>query len=322
MCPPGTAAARPRTGTAPALASSPRWPGTPHPAPGRPRCWPGDRRERSQPRESPTKAPPAPKGSRPRGSPGGRAGPGCPRGMATASRAGQGGLGTAGPRLRESPSLQEGPWDQGQPVALLQGPSPWPVLPYHLGDPPQLPPGPGPGSACLETPGVLLLHLGDGGRHLPLHLQKLLQVGARLRTDELKVDPENRRARRGQVTADVRSCRVSGGASGGLQPAHRQERQGHWTAHPQGSRATVDSTPVGTAEDTGWHTHGDGGDSGQHTPAGTAGDSGQHSRRDSGGQWTAQPQGQRGTLGCTPSGSRSTPELREGPGGAGEVLGQ
>lgn len=46
--------------------------------------------------------------------------------------------------------------------------------------------------AHLQALGVLLLHL-RGGRHLPLHLQKFLQVGAGLRVDNLKVDPERHR---------------------------------------------------------------------------------------------------------------------------------
>lgn len=114
------------------------------------------------------------------------------------------GSGSCGPGTGGGPS-PAGPPGAGQQSRLLWGPCSGSLLPHAPASwtPAWQTPGGGgvllPGDHTrhahhtrLQALGVLLLHL-RGGRHLPLHLQKLLQVGAGLRVDNLKVDPERHR---------------------------------------------------------------------------------------------------------------------------------
>lgn len=120
------------------------------------------------------------------------------------------------PGAEEAPHPQESTWGRNDEPLSCRGPSlglsppsrlpgsllpsdPWQTPGPCRGLPPQRPsavlplPRASPPGACLEALGILLLHLWDGRGHLPLHLQKLLQVGAGLRVDDLKVDPERHR---------------------------------------------------------------------------------------------------------------------------------
>lgn len=156
-------------------------------------------------------------------------------------------LGTAAPGERSCLGTRD------SSAALPRGPSTWPRPPPHSPGParstlPDWPTGwrgppldatgpllPEPSPARLEALGVLLLHLRDAGGHLPLHFQKLLQVGAGLRADELKVDPEKYpRVRWGQVTAEVQSR----GVGGGLALHARGVTGGPHRVHPQASGST------------------------------------------------------------------------------------
>lgn len=127
------------------------------------------------------------------------------------------------------------------------GPDPHPEVIGHCLPRPRPPPtghralplpAQNPARACLQALAVLLLHLWNRGGHLPLHLQKLLQVAAGLRTDDLKIDPKTYpRTRWGQEQL------ISGlvGPVGVLSPHTYGDSRGHWTAPLQVTRSSQSS---------------------------------------------------------------------------------